>query len=172
MSLNTLPFNPFPPSSDQKGSGGSYVLPIATDETLGGIKVGDNLTVEEDGTLNAADPYTPPEYNTDEVETGETWIDGKPVYRRVVNIGLLPDNTTKTVTLGLSIDTLIRISGGVKAGAGGFLPLPFVSFDSSSDYSTWVSIDDNGDLVVTDNAAFGTAGYTGICVIEYTKVTV
>lgn len=62
MSLNTVPFNPFPPSSDQKGSGGggSYVLPAATDETLGGIKVGDNLTVEEDGTLNAPDPYTLP----------------------------------------------------------------------------------------------------------------
>lgn len=61
MSLNTLPFNPFPPSSDQKGSGGgSYELPAATAETLGGIKVGDNLTVEEDGTLNAADPYTLP----------------------------------------------------------------------------------------------------------------
>lgn len=62
MSLNTLPFNPFPPSSDQKGSGGggSYVLPAATAETLGGIKVGDNLTVEEDGTLKAPDPYTLP----------------------------------------------------------------------------------------------------------------
>ena len=30
-----------------------YVLPPATDSVLGGIKVGDNLTVEEDGTLNA-----------------------------------------------------------------------------------------------------------------------
>lgn len=61
MGFNTTPFNPYPPSTDQKGSGGSsYVLPAATDETLGGIKVGDNLTVEEDGTLNAGDPYTLP----------------------------------------------------------------------------------------------------------------
>lgn len=35
------------------GGGGSYVLPAATAETLGGIKVGQNLTIEEDGTLNA-----------------------------------------------------------------------------------------------------------------------
>lgn len=35
-------------------SGGSgYILPIATSEKLGGIKVGENLTITEDGTLNA-----------------------------------------------------------------------------------------------------------------------
>ena len=34
-------------------SGGSYTLPIASAETLGGIKVGENLTITEDGTLNA-----------------------------------------------------------------------------------------------------------------------
>ena len=31
----------------------SYTLPIATTETLGGIKVGENLTIAEDGTLSA-----------------------------------------------------------------------------------------------------------------------
>ena len=31
----------------------TYHLPIASETTLGGIKVGDNLTIEEDGTLNA-----------------------------------------------------------------------------------------------------------------------
>lgn len=35
------------------GGGGSYTLPPATAETLGGVKVGNNLTVTEDGTLNA-----------------------------------------------------------------------------------------------------------------------
>lgn len=39
----------------------TYHLPIASETQLGGIKVGDNLTIEEDGTLNA-DPavYTLP----------------------------------------------------------------------------------------------------------------
>ena len=31
----------------------TYHLPIASETTLGGIKVGSNLTIEEDGTLNA-----------------------------------------------------------------------------------------------------------------------
>ena len=39
----------------------SYHLPIASATTLGGIKVGDNLSIEEDGTLNASDStYTLP----------------------------------------------------------------------------------------------------------------
>lgn len=36
-----------------KGADGSTTLPIAGTTTLGGIKVGSNLTIEEDGTLNA-----------------------------------------------------------------------------------------------------------------------
>ena len=36
-----------------EASGGSYTLPAASDSTLGGIKVGQNLTIEADGTLNA-----------------------------------------------------------------------------------------------------------------------
>lgn len=36
------------------GGGGGYVLPPATAETLGGVKVGETLTVGEDGTLNTA----------------------------------------------------------------------------------------------------------------------
>lgn len=35
------------------GGGGGYVLPAATELTLGGVKVGENLTIEVDGTLNA-----------------------------------------------------------------------------------------------------------------------
>lgn len=43
------------------GSGSSYTLPTASASTLGGVKVGKNLTVTDDGTLNAdAEPYTLP----------------------------------------------------------------------------------------------------------------
>ena len=37
----------------QGGGGGSYILPAATQQTLGGIKVGSGLTVQADGTLSA-----------------------------------------------------------------------------------------------------------------------
>lgn len=41
------------PQIDIDTSSRSYHLPIASATTLGGIKVGDTLTIEEDGTLNA-----------------------------------------------------------------------------------------------------------------------
>lgn len=54
MSYNTYPQNPFPPNSENAGGGGSpYVLPIASANTLGGVKVGDNLSIDENGVLKA-----------------------------------------------------------------------------------------------------------------------
>ena len=41
------------PGNVSSGGEGSYTLPIASTETLGGIKVGENLSITEDGTLNA-----------------------------------------------------------------------------------------------------------------------
>ena len=35
------------------GGGGGYTLPVATDTVLGGVKIGDNLTITDDGVLSA-----------------------------------------------------------------------------------------------------------------------
>ena len=48
--------------------GGSYVLPAATADTLGGIKVGDGLSIDEDGILSA-DGVTSAENQTDSTAT-------------------------------------------------------------------------------------------------------
>ena len=131
MGFNTVPFNPFPPSSDQKGSGGgSYVLPIAADDTLGGVKVGDNLTIEEDGTLNAEDPYVPPVYSETPQRLGD-WATGIGLYRVVkeystplsipydtwVDTGV--DLTDKTFITAFPIKGVIPVVE-MAVGAGGF----------------------------------------------------
>ena len=72
-------------------SGGSYTLPIASTETLGGVKVGENLTITEDGTLNAEASGTSVLspgailYDTEEKIIGK-WINGKPLYQKVGEI--------------------------------------------------------------------------------------
>ena len=48
------------PAINEGGGGSSYVLPPATKSTLGGIIVGDNLTVDGSGKVNAPAPYTLP----------------------------------------------------------------------------------------------------------------
>lgn len=37
------------------GESGDYELPIATDTTLGGVKIGENIDVTQDGTISASD---------------------------------------------------------------------------------------------------------------------
>lgn len=60
MGLNTYPSNPWPMSTDQKGSGDIYELPVASADTLGGVKVGSNLVITEEGVLSAPAPYVLP----------------------------------------------------------------------------------------------------------------
>lgn len=50
-----------------------YTLPIATSETLGGIKIGENLTITEDGILSAPTPTPAP---SDGEQQQEVIIDG------------------------------------------------------------------------------------------------
>ena len=64
--INTIPPSKFPPSSEDvenSGGGEQYVLPIASAETLGGVKVGNGLSVNaETGELSNSNPtpYTLP----------------------------------------------------------------------------------------------------------------
>lgn len=84
MSFNTFPQNPFPPNSENVDGGGSpYVLPIASAETLGGVKVGNGLNINENGVLSNLNPtpYTPINYSTTEQATGQKWLDGKDIYK-------------------------------------------------------------------------------------------
>ena len=62
------------------GGGGGYVLPVASSSTLGGVKVGTNLSIDENGVLSATGGGAV-NYSTTEQQIG-TWIDGKPLYQK------------------------------------------------------------------------------------------
>ncbi len=47
-------------NANESGGGGQYVLPVASSEVLGGIKVGSNLSIDENGALSA--PAPTPQY--------------------------------------------------------------------------------------------------------------
>lgn len=111
--LNTVPPNPFPPSSENAGSGSEpYVLPIASDQELGGViidgaglevgetgllsvKTGDGLRTNVLGELCADSQKV--DYSTAEVDTGVKWVDGKTLYARTFSFvppkGASVDNT-------------------------------------------------------------------------------
>lgn len=52
----TGPQGPEGPEGPQGKPGESYTLPAANKTTLGGVKVGDNITVDDDGKISVARP--------------------------------------------------------------------------------------------------------------------
>lgn len=103
------------------GGGGSYVLPVATTSTLGGIKVGNNLTISPDGTLSAAGSLTDSFKNvkvagqSDLVASGEDTLEIK----AGVGISILTSATSspyKSITVN---------SAGISVLDGGFFDTVF-----------------------------------------------
>lgn len=69
-------------SGGESGGGNSYNIPVATDATLGAIKVGDNLEITEDGTLSVS--------TTDKMQHDNTLpITSAGVYVEVGNVNTL-----------------------------------------------------------------------------------
>ena len=127
MSYNTYPQNPFPPNSENVGGGGSpYVLPIASADTLGGVKVGDNLSIDENGVLKALVPVFD---FTGEVATGWTLETGKELFiRKITNIHT-GNNSPDRVQIGTDTfyDKAFLIFGWVERNVDGVhnkIPLP------------------------------------------------
>lgn len=96
---------------DETSQKGEYVLPTATAKRLGGIKVGKNLTVESDGTLNAAQgSYTLPQATNNVlggvyVDTTLSSSSENPVQNKVVNNSI--NNLSRSLnTLESSISSI------------------------------------------------------------------
>lgn len=96
---------------DETSQQSEYVLPTATATRLGGIKVGENLTVESDGTLNAVQgSYTLPQATNNTL--GGVYVDNtlstsseNPVQNKLVS-GSLNNLSSSLSTLESSISTL------------------------------------------------------------------
>jgi hypothetical protein len=85
----------------------SYVLPKATDEVLGGIKVGSNITVS-DGVISVAAPYSLP--------TASTTTQGGVIIGD--NITVLGDGTISVATPYVLTTATTSTLGGVLVGSG------------------------------------------------------
>ena len=133
-----------------------------------GNELSNPVDVVQDGNMKAvtsnavADSLS---YSTDEVKTGGKWIDGKPIYRKVVNFGALVAGS-KTVAHGISnIGDVIYVSGVARSADNTSLPLPY-----ASTVPIIVYVNTNNVVIEISNNNY--AGYTRSEVtIEYTKTT-
>ena len=123
---------------------------------------------QQENVLNDAKNYinNSNSYSTDEVKTGGKWIDGKPIYRKVVNFGALPNATTKNVAHGVNnIGDITHIYGVAHSSAKMTIPLPYARGIPIILYATQddVAIEIN----TNDYIEFTRSEIT----IEYTKTT-
>ena len=105
-------------------------------------------------------------YSTNEVKTGGKWIDEKPIYRKTISCGALPNNTTKNVAHGINNLGRVISANGTAAdnNTGKVLPIPY-----ASDNYIGFSIDKTNIAIFTVREV---ANYADTYVtIEYTKTT-
>lgn len=103
-------------------------------------------------------------YSTSETDTGRTWIDGKKIYRRVVNLGHFSAGETRK-SIGFIYDNIVSavfLSGDSDGATGSQMPLypndTYWRVDATM-YGT--------DVVVRIGASYGGCYVTGV--FEYTK---
>lgn len=140
------------------GSGGaSSAANVSFDNTGTGLNASNVQTAI--GELDARDIYT-----TNEEVIGK-WIDGRPIYRKVVDIGALPNNTHKEVAHNIAdLDLVIRLYGCAKS-TNAFAVLPYVTVEDGN-YQIALEITTTDVVVWTD---YDRSAYSGHAVVEYLK---
>ena len=123
-----------------------------------------------DGSINGSQidwATTAQSYSTTEVDTGATWINGKPVYKKTVDTGALPNSTSKQISHGVSnLDIVVSLSGSAKGGTTQ-ITLPYVDTTANASVGAYVSGDYIRIFTSSDRSDFTTSYVT----LYYTKTT-
>lgn len=139
------------------------------------------------GTVQPDELYLTPsaDYSTSEVNTGQKWIDGKPIYRKVipftsmnfskltVNVQIIDSSITKQNA------TLIKYSGQLSQDSLPWNRVSNVTISGTSILyplqSIWMDLNNNGVRILanftTDTYASDYSAKSGFVIIEYTKTT-
>lgn len=103
----------------------------------------------------------------EEVFTG-TYLSSKPIYAKWISIGVLPNNTTKSVNTGITPDYYWIDPGNSFAFSNGAMyPIPYVDPKNSANGIS-VRIDSNGTRLVVGTGT-NWSGYSAYVCVKYTK---
>lgn len=107
------------------------------------------------------------DYSTTETKTGEYWIDGKPIYRKVIPF-TSTSGSSNVSTTGCNINILVSSSVFFKnANSSDCCVAPYYS--SSADNFGYYLHSSKEYLVLRSGTSYGFG--TGYMIIEYTKTT-
>lgn len=106
-------------------------------------------------------------YSVTEQDTGFTWVDGKHIYKKTIDIGTPADSSSKLVAHGITnLGTVVKIEGMLNGPS--IVPLPFVS-ESGSINCVEIVIDTTDIRVVTGSSWWYSNNYAGYITLYYTK---
>lgn len=117
---------------------------------------------------NSNNLYIEDVYSTNETKTNKVWIDGKPIYRKVSEIGDLAANIEHSINVNISnLDTMVDMRGFSSIPSNNFsVPINFYNFADSKGHYCFYDKRQNKLLFKSG------WGATGLYVIlEYTKTT-
>lgn len=106
-------------------------------------------------------------YSTEETIIGK-WINGKNVYRKVIDFGQLPNNADKSVTTGLNNVNYINMYGFATNGTQ-YFPLNLIRIGTTNQNYEISSYINNNSILISTGVDRST--FTAIIVLEYTKST-
>jgi hypothetical protein len=115
-------------------------------------------------------------YSATEIQTGETWIDNKPIYRTTIELGTFPNDDIKSIPHGITnIDNIIKYEGIAKNTTPTFIALPYASTSygsvtSDAAVSGQITVDINKTSILIF-AGKNRTDFTGYLTIYYTKTT-
>lgn len=109
----------------------------------------------------------PMNYSTEEQDTGKFWIDGKKIYRKVVDCGGLPNADTKTIAHNISdIDTFLHIEGVANQNNKTSIPINYIN-PTAIGNSIGLYVNDTDVTIITTT---NLTNYVKVYVfLEYTK---
>lgn len=106
-------------------------------------------------------------YSTKETFTGKYWIDGKKIYRKVVNMGYMPNSSSIDYDLQLSNVYIVNHYGAMYKDTE---ILPFNFYASTSSCLGILKINNNNVFFMVSPTSDRSA-YKGTIIVEYTKTT-
>lgn len=107
-------------------------------------------------------------YSQEETDTGKIWIDGKKIYRKVVDCGGLLNSVLKKVPHNLqNLKSIVNMSAiTIDIANNKFIPL---SYANISPYQISIAI--NGDNIELGTSTDRTNFTQTFVILEYTKTT-
>ena len=125
--------------------------------TINGNCTASDTVTEQIANINGA-------YSENEHIVGQ-WINGKTAYEKTINIGALPNSTTKTIAHNISNLSWVISLNGICNGSNTYLPLPFID---NSNITNNIRIDCNATNISVRTSG-NYSSFSGYVTIRYTR---